>query len=148
MKVILQADVPGLGKRGELVDVAQGYARNYLFPRGLAQEATEGALRAAEHLRQEKQRHAERELRQARALAARLEGQALTLRARAGEGGKLFGSVTARDVAEVIAADLGVQVDRRKVLLEEPIKALGTYSIRLRLYPGVEASVQVRVLPQ
>lgn len=148
MRVILQADVPGLGRRGEVVEVSEGYARNYLLPRGLAQEASVGALRAAQHLAEEKQRKADREREKAHRLAGRLEGRLVTIRARAGEGGKLFGSVTGRDVADAIAAQLGCQVDRRRVLLEEPIKAVGTYAVRLHLYAGVDATVQLRVIPE
>ncbi|MEW6546249.1 MAG: 50S ribosomal protein L9 [Bacillota bacterium] len=148
MKVILQADVPGLGKRGEVVEVSEGYARNYLLPRRLAQEASPGALRAARHLAQEKQKKADREQEQARRQAARMEGRLVTVRARAGEGGKLFGSVTARDVADAVAAQFGFEVDRRRVLLEEPIKAVGTYPVRIHLYPGIDATVQVRVIPE
>jgi len=148
VKVILQADVPGLGKRGEVVEVSEGYARNYLLPRRLAQEASPGALRAARHLAQEKQKKADREQEQARRQAARMEGRLVTVRARAGEGGKLFGSVTARDVADAVAAQFGFEVDRRRVLLEEPIKAVGTYPVRIHLYPGIDATVQVRVIPE
>lgn len=148
MKVILQADVAGLGKRGDVVEVSEGYARNYLLPRRLAQEASAGALRAVRHLAEEKQRKAEREREQARRQAARIEGRLVTIRARAGEGGKLFGSVTARDVADAIGAQFGFQVDRRKVLLDEPIRVVGTYPVRVRLHPGVDATVQVRVIPE
>lgn len=148
MRVILQADVAGLGKRGDVVEVSEGYARNYLLPRRLAQEASAGALRAVRHLAEEKQRKAEREREQARRQAARIEGRLVTIRARAGEGGKLFGSVTARDVADAIGAQFGFQVDRRKVLLDEPIRVVGTYPVRVRLHPGVDATVQVRVIPE
>lgn len=148
MKVILQADVPGLGKRGDVVEVSEGYARNYLLPRRLAQEASPGALRAVTHLAQEKQKKADRELEQARRQAGRLEGRLVTVRARAGEAGKLFGSVTARDVAEAIVSQFSLTVDRRKVLLDEPIKAVGTYPVRIHLHPGVDVTVQVRVIPE
>ncbi|MEW6399841.1 MAG: 50S ribosomal protein L9 [Bacillota bacterium] len=148
MRVILKADVAGLGKRGDVVEVSEGYARNYLVPRRLAQEASPGALRAVQHLAQEKQKKSDREQEQARHRADRLEGRLVTIRARAGEGGKLFGSVTGRDVAEAIAAQFGFDVDRRRVLLDEPIKAVGTFPVRVHLHPGIDATVQVRVIPE
>lgn len=148
VKVILDADVPGLGKRGDVVEVSEGYARNYLLPRRLAREASAGALRAVRHLAEEKQRKADREREQARRQAERLEGRLVTVRAKAGEAGRLFGSVTGRDVAESIEAQFGFAIDRRRVLLEEPIKAVGTYPVRIRLHPGIDATIQVRVIPE
>jgi len=148
VKVILDADVPGLGKRGDVVEVSEGYARNYLLPRRLAREASAGVLRAVRHLAEEKQRKADREREQARRQAERLEGRLVTVRAKAGEAGRLFGSVTGRDVAESIEAQFGFAIDRRRVLLEEPIKAVGTYPVRIRLHPGIDATIQVRVIPE
>ncbi len=148
MKVILDADVPGLGRRGDVVEVSEGYARNYLFPRRLAREASEGALRAVRHLAEAKQRKADREQEQARRQAELLQGRLVTVRARAGEAGRLFGSVTGRDVADAVEVQFGFTIDRRRVLLEEPIKTVGTYAVRIRLHPGIDATVQVRVIPE
>ncbi len=146
MKVVLQSDVAGLGKRGDQVQVAEGYARNFLIPRGLAKPATDGVIRAAEHLRQEQKERVDRQRATAQAQAARLEGKTITLRVRAGEGGKLFGSVTARDIADAIAEQHGIKIDRRRVMLDEPIKTTGVHAVRLHLYAGVDLTLQVQVV--
>lgn len=148
MKVVLLKDVSGLGKRGDAVQVAEGYARNYLIPRGLAEAATDSSLRAAEHLRQEKQKQADRHLREAQRQASQLDGKTVKVRARAGEGGKLFGSITGRDIADAISAQLGVEIDRRRVMLGEPIKTLGLHPVRLHLLAEVDATVRIEVLPE
>lgn len=148
MKVILDVDVHGLGRRGDVVEVSEGYARNYLFPRRLAREASAGALRAVRHLAEAKQKKADREQEQARRHAELLQGRLVTVRARAGEAGRLFGSVTGRDVADAVEAQFGFTIDRRRVVLEEPIKTVGTYAVRIHLHPGIDATVQVRVIPE
>ncbi len=145
MKVVLLADVRGLGRAGEVVEVKDGYARNYLLPRGLAAEATAGRVREMQDHQQARARRQEREREEAARLAAALEGVAVDLRARAGEGGRLFGSVTAADVAEALAAR-GFAVSKRQVELDEPIKAVGTYTVPVRIAPGVVARVQVNVV--
>lgn len=147
MKVILLAEVKNLGKRGAVVEVADGYARNYLIPRGLAREASSAGLKALEEEQQRASRRAARELAEAQRLGERLQGLVVTIPARAGGEGKLFGSVTARDVAEAISRVLGVEMDRRKVDLREPIKALGEYPVTIKLYHGVRATVTARVVP-
>ena len=145
MKVILTQDVKGVGKAGQLVEVADGYGRNYLLPRGLAVMATAGSARALQHQQEQLQRRLQRELEQAKELAARLDGQQLAIPVRAGEGGRLYGSVTAGDIAEAIERQFGARVDRRRVDLEAPIKALGSYPVTLRLAPNVTATVTVVV---
>lgn len=145
MKVILTQDVKGVGRAGDLVEVADGFGRNYLVPRGLAVAATGGTLKAVEHQQAMVRRRLEREQAQARSLAERLEGARVVVRARAGESGRLFGSVTAADIAEALAAQLGATVDRRRVELEGAIKSLGTYPVTLRLAPGIAAQIQVVV---
>ena len=143
MKVILLADVPGQGKRGEVVNVADGYARNYLFPRGLACEASEGRLKEIS-ARQKALADKEKKLAdEARALARRLEGTTVTIRVKSGEGGKLFGSITARDIAEALAGQQGIEIDKKKILLKEPLKHLGSYTVPVRLHSGVSASINV-----
>ncbi|BAF61068.1 MAG: 50S ribosomal protein L9 [Pelotomaculum sp.] len=145
MKVILLKDVPGQGKKGEVVDVAEGYARNYLFPRGLAEEATKGRMKALgdrQKVLAMKEKKAEEE---ARALAARLKGVTVVVRAKTGEGGRLFGSVNNKDIAEALASQYNIVLDKKKLLLKEPIKQLGMYSVAARLHPNIQAEVRVEV---
>ena len=148
MKVILTQDVRGLGKAGQLVQVADGYGRNYLIPNGLAVAATGASAQAIKQQQEQLQRRLQRELEQARELASRLDGQTLVITARAGEGGRLFGSVTAADVAAALEQRYGARVERRRVELEGPIKALGSYPATLRLAPGVSATVTIVVEAQ
>lgn len=144
MKVILARDVPSLGKAGTVVEVKEGYARNYLIPRGLAVEATEGALRSFQEQQEAMKRRAERERARARELARALSETAVVIRARAGEGGRLFGSVTAETIAQTLR-ERGVEVSRKQIELPEPIKALGTYEVTVHLGHGLRAPIRVRV---
>lgn len=144
VEIILREDVPNLGKIGDVVRVRPGYARNYLLPRGLAVEASRGNLRQLEHQKRMIAAKAERERKAAEAAAARLEGLTLRVRARAGEEGRLFGSVTNLDL-ERLLAEHGHVVDRRRIALEEPIKQLGTYPIVVHVGRGVQATVQLVV---
>src|SRR4051812_50228811 len=114
MRVVLRDDVESLGKKGDLVDVADGYARNYLVPRGLAMKATKGVVQQAEAMRRNREARDARDREAAQALADQLTGKRIELRARAGEGGRLFGSVTSADVADAVRAQTGVELDRRK----------------------------------
>jgi large subunit ribosomal protein L9 len=145
MKVVLRDDVENLGRKGDVVDVADGYARNYLVPQGLAMKATRGVVAQAEAMRRSRAVREEREREAAQAVARQLAGMRLELAARAGEGGKLFGSVTAADVADALRAQLGVEIDRRKVALEEPLKEVGEVEVTVRLHPGVDAAFTVAV---
>lgn len=147
LKVILQQDVRNLGKKGDVVEVAEGYGRNFLLPRGLAVTATDANLRARAHENRVEQLKQRREEAEAQTAARKLAGSKLTLHVKAGEGGKLFGSVTAGDIAEALARSAGVRVDKRKVDLAEPIKTLGTHTVTVRLPAGVTAAVQVEVAP-
>jgi large subunit ribosomal protein L9 len=146
MRVVLRDDVENLGKKGDLVEVKDGYGRNYLVPRGLAITATRGVARQAEAMRRNRGVRDRREREAAQAVAALLDGRALTITARAGEGGKLFGSVGAADVAEALATQLGAEVDRRAVALAEPWKEIGTYEVTVRLHPDVVPSITVNVV--
>jgi large subunit ribosomal protein L9 len=148
VQVVLLQDVKGLGDAGATVDVAPGYARNFLVPRGLAQAATPQNVARARREREQRARQAERALEAARAAAATLDGQEVAVHAHAGESGRLFGSVTAADVAAALAQRFGVDVDRRRVLLAEPIKSLGAHEVTLRLHSDVTARVIVRVEPE
>ena len=148
MKVVLRADVDSVGKKGDLVDVADGYARNYLVPRGLAMTATKGAVKQAETMRRAREVKEAREREAVQVLADRLAGQTVQVTARAGEGGKLFGSVTAVDIADAVHAQLTIDLDRRKLHLPEPIKDLGSHEVSMHLFEGVEATFTVVVEPQ
>jgi large subunit ribosomal protein L9 len=149
MKVILTHDVPSLGKHGEVVNVSDGYARNYLFPRGLAIVADKGALKNVE-LRQRKEAlRAEKAAQEAQQIADTLRGKTVTVRAHAGKGTtKLFGAVTAQHIADAIAQQYHVKVDKRRIGLLEPIKSLGDYEVALHLHHGVNVTVKVEVVPQ
>lgn len=146
MKVILREKVQNLGEPGQVVEVKRGYARNYLLPQGLAYEATaENVRRLEEEQRQAEERERRRYL-EARRQASLLEGLSVTFRARAGEEGKLFGSVTAADIADrVNAQGLGVELDRRQVALAEPLKMLGVFKVPVRLHGQVAVEIEVRV---
>jgi large subunit ribosomal protein L9 len=148
MKIVLRADVDNLGKKGDLVEVADGYARNYLVPKGLALRATPGVQKQADAMRRNRGARDRREREAAEALAGRLSGRTVTVTARAGEGGKLFGSVTASDIADAVQAQFGVEVDRRRIDLVEPLKELGTVELRVRLHSDVVAPIVVEVVPQ
>lgn len=146
MKVVLLKDVPGVGKRGEIVKVAEGHARNYLIPRQLAEEATEGRLKEIRRNKDVKAKKAAKAEAEARKLATRFKGLVVQVKARCGEGGKLFGSVGNKDVAEALAAQTGIKLDRKKIELHETIKALGVYPVLARLHPGVQADFKVEVV--
>ena len=148
MKVILEQDVPRLGKRGEVVNVNDGYARNFLFPRQLAKEATAGSLKEVERRRKIQASKEERAEEEARALAQRLSGSTVMVTARAGEGGRLFGSITNQDIAAAIKKQLKLTLDKRKIELKEPLKALGEHSVTLRLYTDVTSEIKVQVVSE
>jgi large subunit ribosomal protein L9 len=148
VKIVLRADVANLGRKGDLVDVADGYARNYLVPRGLAIQATRGITRQAEAMRRSRQVRDTREREGAQVTARQLAAQRIEITARAGEGGRLFGSVTAVDVAEAVEAQTGIHIDRRRLHLGEPIKTLGVHEVPLRLHAEVEVPLTVEVVAQ
>ena len=148
MKVILLQDVKGLGPKESTVEVAEGYARNFLIPRGLAVEASAGRLRDLNLRQQVEKNKKERAKAEALKLAERLEGKEVQVAMRAGEGGKLFGSVTTREVAEVLAKDYGIKLDRKQLELKDTIKALGRYPLTARLYPGIQAKFTLVVVAE
>jgi large subunit ribosomal protein L9 len=145
MEVLLLQDVEELGEAGEIKRVADGYARNYLVPRGMAVRATPGAIKQAEKQRQAASRRQAKELSEAQALAQTLDGVSVTFQARAGESDRLYGSITNVNIAEALEEKLGQEVDRRKIEMEEPLKELGTHAVTIRLAPGAEAKVTVVV---
>jgi large subunit ribosomal protein L9 len=148
MKIVLREDVETLGKKGDLLEVADGYARNYLVPRGLAMKATKGVVAQSESMRRSRDAREVRDREAAQAVADQLGAQTIQLKARAGEGGKLFGSVTAADVADAVLAQTGVELDRRKVVLAEPIRELGDAEVTVRLPADVVVAVAVAVVAE
>jgi large subunit ribosomal protein L9 len=145
MQVILLQDVKGIGRAGEVVKAKDGYARNYLIPKDLAMEATPANLKVLERRKQEIE--AQREVDEARAgeLKEQIEGKVIHMEAKAGEGGRLFGAITSKDIAEVLEKDFGIVVDRKKIGLDSPIKQAGLTEVEIKLYPGVSASCSVDV---
>lgn len=145
MKVVLTQDVPNLGKAGEVKDVADGYGRNYLLPKGYAQMATKGLIKQAQE-RAEAQKRRDAKLRSdAETLAQRLNGQTLRFEVRVGELDRLYGSITNVDIAEKLKQQTGIDVDRRKIELGDPIKRAGVYSVPVRLAAQIEARLNVVV---
>ncbi len=145
MKVILLQDVKGSGKKGDLINAADGYARNFLIPKGLAMEATAGAINNKKVQDAAKAHHAQVELEEAQKAQKELDGKIVTVKAKAGKEGRLFGAVTSKEVATALSEQYKVTVDKRKVSLSMDIKAFGTYSFELKLHTGVVAKMMVRV---
>ena len=145
MKVVLIQDVKGTGKAGETKDVADGFARNFLLPRKLAQQATRGAQEQVDRQKATETKREERELADARALAVRLEAAQVVLKLRSGKDGKLFGAVTNADVASALKQQHGITLDRRKIEFEQPVKAMGPGSAHVKLHREVTASIPLMV---
>ena len=146
MKVILKKTVDNLGESGEIVDVKPGYARNFLIPQDLAYEASAGNMRRIEEEQQQAEERAKKDFLEAKRRAAQMEGTVLTFHARAGQDGKLFGSVTSADIAErIVQQGLDFELDRRRIVLEEPVKLLGASKVPVRLHPEVTVEIEVRV---
>ena len=147
MKVILTKDVPSLGKRTDVIEVKPGHARNYLFPQGLALPADEGALKGIQRQIKAEEQKLQKKKQLAEALAKSINEISCTATVQAGEEDRLYGSVTAADIAELMAQQ-GIKIDKRKIEMEEPIKKLGVYNIPIRLHPEVEATVKLWVVRQ
>ena len=146
MKVILNTDVKGKGKKGEIVNVSDGYARKFLFPKNLAKEATAQNLNAAK-VSQDAAKHKKLvEKAEALALADKLSGKTVQLKAKCGEGNRLFGAVTAAEVAEALRQSMGIEVDKKKIALSGGIKELGTYDVAVKVYAEVSATIKVDVV--
>jgi len=148
IKVLLTKDVDNLGKAGELRRVAQGYARNFLFPRGLAMLPTAGAVRHVEILKRAAGKRNAKLTADAQALAAKINATALSFTAKVGEQGRLYGSITSQDIADQLNQKLGVEVDRRKVELADPLKQVGEHKVTVQLHGEVKATVTVTVAPE
>jgi large subunit ribosomal protein L9 len=147
VKVILNQEVRGVGSPGDVVEVAGGYGRNYLLPRNLARPATKGAVREAEAIRARRQAREMATLEQAQTMASHLASVRVTIPAKAGPEGRLFGSITAQQVAEAIQEAARTTIDRRRISLESPIKQTGVHRLSIRLHPEVEANVDVEIVP-
>ena len=145
MKVILKKDIKALGKQGDVKEVSDGYARNYLLPRGLAIEASTTNVKILTDQKNSALKRLQEEESEAKALAGRLNGIEISFKAKTGEGGRLFGSITAKDVAEELQKKVKSDFDKRKVELEEAIKTLGKHQVKLHLYKGVYAEITVSV---
>lgn len=144
MKVVLLADVKGQGKKGQLVNVSDGYARNFLFPKKLAIEADNAALNELKNREESAAHHKKEEINAAKATAELLEGKTVTVTAKAGNGGKLFGSVTSKEIASEIKKSLGVEIDKKKMSAPD-IKNFGEYTAEIKLYQGIVAKINVKV---
>ena len=147
MKVLLLRDHDKLGKAGDVKNVADGYARNFLLPRGLAAIATGGALKQAETIRKAEEKRRAKLFAEAQAVANQLTGTTLTFHALAGETGKLYGSITAHDITQAIQREKGIEVDKRKVELREPLRTLGTHTVPIRLAADLAPEVTVVIEP-
>ncbi|RUM32078.1 MAG: 50S ribosomal protein L9 [Aquifex sp.] len=147
MKVILVKDVEGLGFFGDIVNVKDGYAMNYLIPRGLALPATEGNIKHIQTILAQKERKLLREKKKAQELAKKLEGMVIEIKKTAGEGGKLFGSVTAADIVNALK-EKGIEIERKNVVFYHPIKEVGVFPVKIRLHKDVEVDIKVDVKPE
>jgi large subunit ribosomal protein L9 len=146
MRIILQREVDKLGVPGDVVDVKDGYARNYLLPRGLAIPASKGAVKHAERLREAHDSRVEKTKAEAQDLVAQLGTTRLRVVSKAGEDGKLFGSVTAQHLADELTRVIGQPIDRKRIHLDEPIRSLGTHEVEVHVYPEMDAKVTVEVV--
>ena len=144
MKVILKQDVKGLGKKGELVNTSDGYARNFLFPRNLATEASAQAMSELKNKQQAEKYRIDTETAAAKANAQRIQGKTIKMTAKAGANGKLFGSVTSKEIAEKVKEEFGIETDKRKIVVDD-IKQFGTYEFEIKLYTGISAKLFVMV---
>jgi large subunit ribosomal protein L9 len=148
LKLILVTDVEGLGFRGDMVEVKDGYANNYLIPKGLAIRSSKGKAKEATQLAKEKMAKSDRELKRAEETAQTISGHTFEVAAKAGEEGKLFGTITSKDVARLLKDELKIEVDRKKIHMDEHIKTAGFHEARIKLHPQVEAIVHLKVVPE
>ena len=147
MKVILLQDVKKMGKKGDVIEASDGYARNYLFPRKLAEEATANALHVVNAIKENERKKKLAELEAAQKLAAELKGKEVTINAKAGDNGRLFGAITNKDVAEAINSEFNLSIDKKKVVVNT-IKVAGTYEVEVKLYPEVSTKMKVNIVPK
>lgn len=147
MKVILLQDVKKLGKKGDVINASDGYARNFLFPRKLAEEATDNNLHILNNKKENERKQKLAEIEAAQKLAAELKGKEIKITAKTGDSGKLFGAITSKDVAELINTQYKVKVDKKKIVMDT-IKVAGGYEIEVKLYPEVSTKMKVIIVPQ
>jgi large subunit ribosomal protein L9 len=145
MKVLLRSDVAGVGRRGDIVTVSSGHARNFLMPRGLAVPASDGTVRQSESMKRARQLREAADRESAQSLANELASRTITVSAKAGNEGRLFGSVTAADIASAVAAQTGLTIDRKGIVIEEPIRTVGEHRVAVELFPGVTGTVSLSV---
>lgn len=148
MRVILLEDVKKLGQKGDVVNVADGYARNFLIPRGLAAEATQGRIKELDHMKKKQAEQKKKEEEDARSLGARMDGLKVDLSARVGDAGKLFGAISNKDIAEALKNQHGITVDKKKIVLDAPLKTLGEHNVVVKLHPVVQVQIVVNVSAQ
>ncbi|MBP2640439.1 MAG: rplI [Firmicutes bacterium] len=146
MKLILQQEVKGLGKKGDIIEASEGYARNYLLPRKLAIPATAVNVNAVSQQKSAVIRRQQQLLDEVRVMAAQLAKVVVTVAVKTGEGGKLFGAVTAKDISDALVREHGIEIDKRKIELKEPIKMVGVYSAVIKLHAEISAQIQVKVV--
>ncbi|WP_027364743.1 50S ribosomal protein L9 [Desulfotruncus alcoholivorax] len=148
MQVILLDDVKKLGKKGDIIKVAEGYARNFLIPRGLAVEATGGQLKNLEMQKRAMDEQKKKAEDKARELGAKIDGLKIIISTRVGEAGKLFGAISNKDIADTLQKNYGLEVDKKKIILKNTIKALGEYPVVIKLHPAVQAQITVNVVAE
>jgi len=147
MKVILKEDVHGLGKAGQIINVKDGYARNFLFPKGLALVADEKNMRLLEYQKKKFEEQAKKKRQDAESIAERLTGIQITIKSKAGEGQKLFGSITSKDIAEALQKE-GFSIERKQIMISEPIKRLGEYEVEVKLHSNINAKLKINVVAE
>ncbi|MEJ6951966.1 50S ribosomal protein L9 [Natronospora cellulosivora (SeqCode)] len=147
MKVILKKDVKNIGKKGEVANVSDGYARNFLIPKGLVEEATKSTMNELKHKSKVEKRKEEEKLKEAKELASKLEKEKFEVSVKAGENGRLFGSVTNKDIATAVKK-AGYKIDKRKINLDEYIKAIGVHKVKVKIYDNVDATLTVKVIEE
>ena len=145
MKVILKQDVNKLGRKGELLEVSDGYGRNYLIGRGLAEEATAGKIREHQELQKTQKLKDDKKVKAAEDTKKKLGGKVVTIKVNAGEGGKLFGSVTTAQIADAVASAYSADIDKKDIKIDDAVKQAGTFPFKIKLYPGIEAEMTLKV---
>ncbi len=148
MKVILKQDVKKLGQKGEVKEVSDGYARNFLLPRGLAIEATDGKVKQLQERQERREKKREKEEQKALKTKAKIDGKTIEVKARAGEDGRIFGTVTSMEIADILQEDFRVSIDKKRIEIQEPIRTLGEYSVRIKVFPSIQATLKVLVKPE
>ena len=141
-------DIKGTGKKGEIINASDGHARNFLIPRGLAKEATDGSVKELEHQNAAKVKKEEQAFAEAKALAAKIDTLEVTVKTKAGEGGRLFGSITNKDIADLIKSMHNLDIDKKKIVMEHPIRNLGSSQVTIKVYPKVTAKIKVNVIEE